>query len=120
MTTQAFPTVVPFDKRRGFGNDSVLSGSPSGDPDRHRLSFTTGASVRRAVGFLGPVYPVASATLGGIGEARALTLRRRGRRGCRRVPTNGKGARLGCFGQCPAEKRDPGPCPPRKRNVVQE
>jgi len=51
MTTQALPTVVPFDKRHDSGKGVVLSGFPSGDPDRHRLSFSTGASVRCAGGF---------------------------------------------------------------------
>jgi hypothetical protein len=50
MNTQGLPTVVPFDKRHGFGSTLALPGSPNGDPKRHRLSFST-ASVSRAVGF---------------------------------------------------------------------
>jgi hypothetical protein len=45
MTTQGLPTVVPFDKCRGFGSALALPGSPSGDPERHPLSFSTWASV---------------------------------------------------------------------------
>jgi hypothetical protein len=73
MTTQALPTVVPFDKHRDTGESFVLSGSPSGDPDRHRYRSALGLRSAAPVVSLGPVYPVASATLGGIGEARALT-----------------------------------------------
>ena len=51
MTTQGLPTVVPFDKCRGFGNVFALPGSPSGAPTRHRLPFSTWASVSCAVGF---------------------------------------------------------------------
>ncbi|MGH8653673.1 MAG: hypothetical protein ACREYE_16560, partial [Gammaproteobacteria bacterium] len=51
MTTQGLPTVVPFDKRHGFGSALALPGSPNGNPERHRLSFSTWASVSCAVGF---------------------------------------------------------------------
>ena len=51
MTTKGLPTVVPFDKCHGFGGALALSVSQTGDPERHRLSFSTWASVSCAVGF---------------------------------------------------------------------
>ncbi len=73
MTTQALPTVVPFDKRRDVGNRFVL-------PAR-RVAILTAIGYRSALGLrsaapivsLGPVYPAASASVGGIGKAHALT-----------------------------------------------
>ena len=48
---KALPTVVPFDKCRGFGSALALPASQSGEPERYRLSFSTWASVSCAVGF---------------------------------------------------------------------
>jgi hypothetical protein len=81
MTTRALPTVVLFDKRRGFGRALALPGSPSGEAKRHRLSSSTWASSPAPLVSPWPVGPGISPNLGCIGQAHAPTMRFSRRRG---------------------------------------